>query len=81
MQFGAKITIIALAFGLMGCMQAPDFMSKSKDTPETEEVTRASSNFTQPEDAPKSEIMETLLNRNSLLPAGTPYAEVADAGS
>ena len=79
MQFGAKITIIALAFGLMGCMQAPDFMSKSKDAPEAEEVTRASSNFTQPEDAPKSEIMESLLNRNSLLPAGTPYAEVADA--
>ena len=79
MQFGAKITLIALAFSLTGCMQAPDFMSKSKGEPEAEEVTRASSNFTQPEDAPKSEIMETLLNRNSLLPAGTPYAEVADA--
>ena len=79
MQFGAKITLIALAFSLTGCMQAPDFMSKSKGEPEAEEVTRANSNFTQPEDAPKSEIMETLLNRNSLLPAGTPYAEVADA--
>ena len=79
MQFGARFLLSAMAFSLMGCMQAPDFMSKSKGEADPEEVTRASSNFTQPEDAPKSEIMETLLNRNSLLPAGTPYAEVANA--
>lgn len=73
--------MIALVFGLSGCIDAPALLSDKAAEPEAEagEVSRQNSSFAQPEGEQSSEIIDTLLNRGSLLKAGSAYDTVARA--
>jgi len=90
MQIGGKVVAFALVLGLTGCGDAgmtnpmPGLIAGVRSklpgaSDPVAEVTRAEGSFVQAEGGERSEIIATLLSRNTLLQRGSTYETVAHA--
>ena len=74
MHLGRHISAIALLCSLSACAQSLPFLNGTDS--ETETATAPSSNFTQVEGEPGSEVIAALLDRRSFLEQGSSYGTV-----